>query len=46
MAHVAGDAWRPEYTAAWADAWDVLVAEMMAGAEEFLAQEHEERLAA
>jgi hemoglobin-like flavoprotein len=34
MAHVAGDAWRPEYTLAWAGAWDTLVNEMLAGAEE------------
>lgn len=33
MAHAAGDAWRPEYTTAWADAFDVLAAEMIAGAE-------------
>jgi hemoglobin-like flavoprotein len=46
MAHVAGDAWRPEYTTAWGDAWGVLVAEMIAGADEPVAQEHEERLAA
>jgi hemoglobin-like flavoprotein len=46
MTHVAGDAWRPDYTTAWAAAFDVVAGEMMAGAEEFLAQQHEERLAA
>ena len=34
MAHVAGDAWRPEYSVAWADAFQVRVAAMLAGAEE------------
>jgi hemoglobin-like flavoprotein len=46
MAHVAGAAWRPEYTSAWGDAWGVLVAEMVAGADEAVAQEQEQRLAA
>jgi hemoglobin-like flavoprotein len=46
MAQVAGDAWRPEYTSAWGEAWGVLVAEMVAGADEAVAQEHEQRLAA
>jgi hypothetical protein len=46
MAHVAGDVWRPEYTTAWVGAWDVLVAEMIAGAEEASAQEYEKRQAA
>jgi methyl-accepting chemotaxis protein len=46
MAEVAADAWRPEYTTAWADAWDVLVGEMVAGAEDSLGQPYEERLAA
>src|SRR4051794_11366658 len=44
MEHVAGDAWRPEYATAWADAYGVVAAEMMAGAEEALAEP--ERLAA
>jgi hemoglobin-like flavoprotein len=39
MAAVAGDAWRPAYTAAWARAWGALVAEMLAGAEEAGAQD-------
>jgi hemoglobin-like flavoprotein len=34
MAHVAGDAWRPEYARAWAGAWAALVTEMQSGAEE------------
>jgi methyl-accepting chemotaxis protein len=34
MAHVAGDAWRPEYEAAWADAYGVVAATMLAGAAE------------
>ena len=34
MAEVAGDAWRPEYTTAWAEAWDALVEQMLIGAEE------------
>ena|SRR5436190_1096465 len=46
MAHAAGDAWRPEYATAWADAYGVVAAEMMAGAEEAAAAEYEERLAA
>jgi len=46
MAHVAGDAWRPEYATAWADAYAVVAAEMMAGAEQATAQESDERLAA
>src|SRR4051794_37806238 len=44
MEQVAGDAWRPEYATAWADAYGVVAAEMMAGAEEALAEP--ERLAA
>jgi hemoglobin-like flavoprotein len=39
MAHVAGDAWRPEYTTAWAGAWNALVTEMLIGAEEVSAVE-------
>src|SRR4051795_128868 len=46
MAHVAGDAWRPEYGTAWADAYAVVAAEMMAGAEQAIAQEVGGRLAA
>jgi hemoglobin-like flavoprotein len=43
MAHAAGPAWRPEYSAAWADALGAVVAEMLAGAEAAAA---DERLAA
>ena len=46
MAHIAGDAWRPEYAAAWADAYGAVAAEMMAGAEEAMAEEFAERRAA
>ena len=34
MENVAGDAWRREYTTAWAEAYNVIVAEMLIGAEE------------
>jgi methyl-accepting chemotaxis protein len=34
MADVAGDAWQPEYEAAWADAYGVVPATMLAGAAE------------
>jgi nitric oxide dioxygenase len=34
MTHIAGDAWRPEYTTAWAAALNVIAGEMAAGAEE------------
>jgi nitric oxide dioxygenase len=44
MANVAGDAWRPEYNEAWAQAYEVLVGEMLIGAAE--AAGEEERLAA
>jgi hemoglobin-like flavoprotein len=44
MANVAGDAWRPEYNEAWAQAYEVLVGEMLIGAAE--AAGDEERLAA
>lgn len=43
MAHVAGNAWRPSYTAAWADAWSALVEQMFIGMDEAAASE---RLAA
>jgi nitric oxide dioxygenase len=46
MAQVAGAAWRPDYATAWADAYAVVAAEMMAGAEQAIAQEFDERLAA
>lgn len=47
MAHVAGDAWRTEYASAWADAYAVVAAEMMAGAELAIARGYDdERLAA
>jgi len=46
MEHVAGDAWRPEYAIAWADAYAAVAAEMMAGAEQAIAQEVDGRLAA
>ena len=32
MAHVAGDAWRPEYERAWAAAFDVVAGAMLDGA--------------
>jgi hemoglobin-like flavoprotein len=32
MAHVAGDAWRPEYERAWAEAFDVVSQAMLEGA--------------
>ncbi|HEX4733370.1 MAG TPA: globin domain-containing protein [Thermoleophilaceae bacterium] len=34
MTHIAGDAWRPEYATAWADALNAIAGEMVAGAEE------------
>src|ERR687885_255159 len=34
LAAVAGDAWTPEYEQAWSDAYDVVAATMLAGAEE------------
>ena len=34
MAEVGGEAWRPEYEAAWADAYGVVAATMLAGAAE------------
>jgi hemoglobin-like flavoprotein len=37
MEHIAGDAWRPEYGEAWAEAYDAVAGVMMAGAEEALA---------
>ena len=46
MEHVAGDAWRQEYATAWGDAYAAVAAEMMAGAEQAIAQEFDERRAA
>jgi methyl-accepting chemotaxis protein len=34
LAAVAGDAWTPEYEQAWSEAFDVVAATMLAGAEE------------
>lgn len=34
MTHTAGDAWRPEYTTAWAAVLNLIAGEMVAGAEE------------
>jgi hemoglobin-like flavoprotein len=34
MASVAGDAWKPAYSDAWVEAYGVIVAEMLKGAEE------------
>lgn len=44
MASVAGDAWKPAYSDAWAEAYGVIVDQMLIGAEEAAAAE--ERLAA
>jgi len=33
MAELGGDDWRPEYTAAWAEAWQVVQDTMLSGAE-------------
>lgn len=34
MASVAGDAWKPECSAAWVEAYGVIVQQMLIGAEE------------
>jgi hemoglobin-like flavoprotein len=34
MAEIAGEAWRPEYEAAWAEAYGVVAATMLDGAAE------------
>lgn len=39
MANVAGDAWKPEYSAAWVEAYGVIVEQMLIGAEEAAAGE-------